>query len=208
VNVRPEATFEAVIQAGETGLVGTIGVELNDNLGAVSIAFTATGIVEIAPGIYAVAGLVAPAVAGQYTLLWRRGAGGEVLGVDDLTVTSSAPNPSPTTDAYIDVDELMRVLVIRTPTAAQLAEGDRVIVTAAAEINSEIAREDDTLPDWGVALCALVNLERAVEHWRQAEAPFGVTGLTGETIPIPTPGDTWPRYAAILAPLKEGWGVS
>lgn len=210
MNVPPAATFEAVIEVGETGLVGTVGVEVNDNLGAVSVPFSTSGITEIAPGVYSASGLVAPTVAGQYTLLWRRGAGGEVLGIDDLLVTSSAVPPVPISDAYVDVNELFRVVRIRTPTPAQIAAAERVIVTSAGEINSEISRTDGTLPDWGYQLCAFVNLKRAVEHWQQEEAPMGITGLTGENLRLvqTEPLDTWPTYQAILAPLKEGWGLS
>ena len=50
--------------------------------------------------------------------------------------------------------------------------------TAAGEINSEIdLAADEGLAGWQVALAAEVNLERAVEHWRQQESPFGLIGL-------------------------------
>lgn len=88
MNVAPSAWFEAVIDVGETGLVGTIGLRVNDNLGATTVAFDATHIVEIATGVYAANTRTAPGTAGQYTLIWTRGAGGEVLGIEDLLVTS------------------------------------------------------------------------------------------------------------------------
>jgi hypothetical protein len=77
MNVQPAALFEAVIEVGDTGLTGTIGVEANDNTGATTVAFTTDGITEIAAGVYAAASLEAPGAEGQYTLIWRDGAAGE-----------------------------------------------------------------------------------------------------------------------------------
>jgi hypothetical protein len=130
---------------------------------------------------------------------------------------------------YTTVDELARVLRLRAPTEAQGEAMQRVIDTAAGEINREIGTAwpdagsasfpfaGTTDPDTGAyidvpdplagALVTEVNLERAVEHWQQQESPFGVIGL-GESVPTVTAKDTWDRHANKLAPLKRTWGLA
>jgi len=84
---------------------------------------------------------------------------------------------------------------------------DRVLMSATLEINSELGLTDPygEVPDLVVEVC----LERAVEHWRQQESPFGVLGLGGvETATAFTGRDTWDRHAHKLAPLKESWGIA
>ena len=119
--------------------------------------------------------------------------------------------------AYADSDELARILKIRTPTADQQDALDRVLDTAAGEIDAEIgfSLDDDglqtaPLEGWQFALVAEVNLERAVEHWRQQEAPFGLMGLGVEFGggAERTARDSWDRHANKLAPLKQTWGVA
>jgi len=121
--------------------------------------------------------------------------------------------------AYIEVDELARVLRLRLPSEAQGTAMQRVLDTAAGEINREIgtswpdagsASWPDTpdVPDpLASALIVEVNLERAVEHWQQQESPFGVIGL-GEAVPTVTAKDSWDRHANKLAPLKRTWGIA
>jgi hypothetical protein len=131
--------------------------------------------------------------------------------------------------AYVDVDELARVLRLRQPSEAQGTAMQRVLDTAAGEINSEIGTSwpsadlasfpfaGTTDPDTGEyidspdplagALVVEVNLERAVEHWQQQESPFGVIGL-GESVPTVTAKDSWDRHAAKLVPLKRSWGIA
>ena len=204
MNISPGAVFEAVIDTGQTGLTGAITVEANDNQGALAIPATAAGITEIAAGVYA-AGLTSPSAAGQYTLIWRDGAGA-VLGIDDLTVTGSAPgDPLPPPDMYASVDELARILKIRSPTVDQQAAMERVLIAASGEVNSEIDRTDD-LPAWGVMLATEVALERAVEHWQQEEVPYGI--WENALGPVVVGRDTFDRHALKLAPLKQLWGFA
>lgn len=111
--------------------------------------------------------------------------------------------------AYAAVDELARILKLSNPTDAQQVAMDRVLETAAGEINAEIGLEEDSsLSGWQLQLCAEVNLERAVEHWRQMEAPFGIVGLGPELGSTFTAKDSWDRHAHKLAPLKETWGLA
>ena len=86
---------------------------------------------------------------------------------------------------------------------------ERVLLVAAGEINAEIdLATDDGLAGWQLSLAAEVNLERAVEHWRQQEAPFGLIGLGPELPAERTARDSWDRHAHKLAPLKAQWGIA
>jgi hypothetical protein len=85
LNVMPGAPFEAVIDAGASGLDATIGFEVNDNIGNAVLAFRG-GALALAPTVYSIAGGNAPLVSGQYTIIWRDALGGNVLGVEGLTV--------------------------------------------------------------------------------------------------------------------------
>jgi len=115
--------------------------------------------------------------------------------------------------AYADAEQLARLLpgVNATTRADDLA---RVLEAAALEIDTELARSTpfDFSDAEGIAaypLLVQVNLERAVEHWSQAQTSFGLVGLgDGVTGFIAT--DTWDRHAKKLAPLKpgDGWGVA
>jgi len=208
MEVAPSATYEAVIDVGETGLAGTIGTRVNDNTGTTTTAFSSATITEIASGVYAATGRTAPSTRGQYTLIWTRGSGGEVLGVEDLIVTASAPLAG-SGDTYATVDELARILKIRTPTDEQTDAMERVLQVAAGEINSEIDLDVDTeLSGWQIALAAEVNLERAAEHWKEQEIQFGLLGIGSEFGPTRLARDTWDRHAHKLAPIKSQWGLA
>lgn len=208
MNVAPSATYEAVVETGETGLVGTIKLGLLDNQGAVTSPLDPSGIIETpaGSGIYATT-RVAPATGGQYTLLWSLdgSTAPDKVVIDELLVTASAPgDPVPPQDIYATVDELFRILKIRTPTADQTAAGQRVMQAAAGEINAKMGRVDDLEP-WQQQLCAEVNLERAVEHWMQEESPFGLVGLDSPTGPTYLPRKS--RALAKLLPAQQRWGV-
>jgi hypothetical protein len=114
----------------------------------------------------------------------------------------------PAASAYADVDELARILKIRTPSTEQTTAMERVLLMSAGEINSEIGRSNSELSGWQLALAEEVNLERAVEHWRQEESPFGLVGLGAELGSAFTAKDSWERHALKLAPLKEEWGIA
>jgi hypothetical protein len=127
---------------------------------------------------------------------------------DQLLPTVPVQNVTPIT-AYATVSELARILKIRTPSQEQTDAMERVLLTAAGEINSEIdLASDEGLSGWKVALAAEVNLERAVEHWRQQESPFGLIGLGPEMPAERTARDSWDRHAHKLAPLKSQWGIA
>jgi hypothetical protein len=110
--------------------------------------------------------------------------------------------------AYTDTTELARILKIRNPSDAQEDAMQRVLDVAEGEIDAEIDLADDAeeLAGWQLALCAEVNLERAVEHWRQQESPL--VGLGAEFGAAHTSKDSWDRHAHKLAPLKNQWGLA
>jgi hypothetical protein len=108
---------------------------------------------------------------------------------------------------YATVEELARWLNIRNPTADQEAIMERVLSAAAFEIDHELDRYGSLgapYPD----LVVQVNLERAEEHWRQLESPFGLIAL-GVDVPAERTGqNSWERHALKLAPLKQQWGLA
>lgn len=114
-----------------------------------------------------------------------------------------------TRSPYATVNELARILKIRTPTAEQRAALRRALEAASEEIDSEI---DLTTPFTSVpALAKEVCLERAVEHWEQSQTPFGIFGISSGAVGgqvAYSARDSWERHALKLAPLKEQWGLA
>lgn len=114
----------------------------------------------------------------------------------------------PAASAYATVTELARILKVRDPSDAQTIAMERVLLMSSGEINSEIGLTNSDLSGWQLALAEEVTLERAVEHWRQQESPFGAIGLGTEFGPSFTSKDSWDRHANKLAPLKSSWGLA
>jgi hypothetical protein len=111
--------------------------------------------------------------------------------------------------AYAEVQELTTLLRIERPTQLQLVGMQRVLDAAAEEIDWELEYTAAApAPSPVPALVTEVNLERAVEHWRQTQSPFGVIGLGGEGVPVIAARDSWYRHARKLAPLKVNQGVA
>jgi len=111
--------------------------------------------------------------------------------------------------AYASIAELQFHLSITAPTQLQLDGMQRCLDAAAEEIDWELGYSAETpAPSPPPQLVAEVNIERAVEHWRQSFSPFGVIGVGAESEPIVTARDTWYRHARKLAPLKLQWGVA
>lgn len=213
MNVRPEATYEAVIDWGATG--ATIGMRVVDNAGATTVA-RVTGFTEYpaGSGVYYRGGNTAPDTAGQYTLVFDDDGGTAAVGhvaTDDLIVAySSLPDPL-TGPTYATADELFVALNIRaTPTQAQEARAESLLLAATGEINSEIGLTADDLTDEQLAIAEQVCIERAVEHWHARPVGFAVVGLDTET-PVRLGSNSWERHANKLAPLKSGelgWGFA
>lgn len=127
---------------------------------------------------------------------------------DDLLPTVPVQNVSPIV-AYATVSELARILKIRAPSDEQTDAMERVLLAAAGEINSEVdLASDEGLSSWQLALAAEVNLERAVEHWRAQESPFGLLAIGVDVPAERTAQNSWNRHAEKLAPLKSQWGFA
>jgi hypothetical protein len=137
-----------------------------------------------------------------YRLVWADGDGDVSIPTESIQNTDAAT-------PYATILELARILKIRAPSAEQTDAMNRVLIAAAGEINSEIdAGDSGGLSGWQLALATEVNLERAVEHWRQQESPFGLIGLGAELPAERTARDSWERHAHKLAPLKQQWGLA
>jgi hypothetical protein len=95
IRVTPGGSFEATIEVGTTGLVGTIGVRIINLAGATILGRVTAGIVEdlSGSGIYAVV-LTAPGTAGPYEIVWDTGGALSPAntGVEDLIVDPVALN--------------------------------------------------------------------------------------------------------------------
>jgi hypothetical protein len=111
------------------------------------------------------------------------------------------------TVGYTTTEELARILKI-TPTEAQELALVRVLTMAMVEIDAEIDLADDAtaLTSDQLELAAEVNLERAVELWR--DTPWGIVGIDSDIGATHTSRNTWERYAHKLAPLKSQWGLA
>lgn len=205
----PGQIDQLFLDAGQTGL--TVGARVLDNEGATTIART-TGFVEfpVGTGLYYLDPFTFPEDRGTYTVLFDWDGGTAAPGftaTEELEITSSLGDPF-TGDTYADTDELFRILKIRTPTAEQELAGERVLIAATYEIDTECDREDsDPLTGAEVSLAAQVCLERAAELWKLQEVQFGIlVGTEGDSTRIAR--DTWAKHAVTLWPLKRQWGFA
>lgn len=111
---------------------------------------------------------------------------------------------------YASVSELAALL--RVSATARHNSLMRVLKSAADEIDAEIGPTDintDTLPYSNPpAIVRQVNLERAVEHWKQEQSWFGLVGISPEQPAERIARDTWDRHAHKLAILKGSWGFA
>ncbi len=111
--------------------------------------------------------------------------------------------------AYASVDELKMLLRIESPSTMQADAMQRALDAAAEEIDWELGYTADTpAPDPPPQLVVSVNLDRAVEHWRQSYSPFGVIGIGSDTEPVVTARNSWYRHHLKLAPLRHTQGVA
>jgi hypothetical protein len=207
---RPGQVDQLFLDAGQTGL--TVGVRVLDNEGATTIART-TGFVEFpaGTGLYYLDDFEFPDERGSYTILYDWDGGTAAPGstaTEELEITSSTGEPF-VGDTYAEVDELARILKIRTPSAEQEAAMERVLIAATHEINREIDREDDD-PVAGaeISLAAQVCLQRATELWLLQEVPLGVAGIGSEFGTSHLARDSWKKYSIMLYPLTQRWGFA
>lgn len=115
-----------------------------------------------------------------------------------------AQNSELLTTPYASVDELARL--VKVDAVARRDALERVLLAASAEIDHEVGNliPYSTPPSLAVEVC----LERAVEHWQQAQSPFGLIGAGGVESPAFASSNSWERHAVKLAPLKLVWGLA
>jgi len=113
---------------------------------------------------------------------------------------------APTATAYATVEELAQILNLTPKLAVYRDALNRTLEAAAFEINEYLDTSYTTPP----ALVVQVNLERAVEHWSQMQAPFGIIGMGGVEGGASYTGwkDTWTRHADKLSYLQTSWGIA
>lgn len=111
---------------------------------------------------------------------------------------------------YASVSELANLL--RVSASDRHDSLMRVLKAAADEIDTEIGTADiygaATPYSNPPALAREVNIERAVEHWKQMQAPFGLLPVGQEQTTQYTARDSWDRHAHKLQPLKGSWGIA
>ena len=211
MRVKPGTTHDLFEEWGVTG--ATLGVRLDDNQGATSVA-RVTGFVEYpaGSGIYYLDEFTFPDDAGDYVLVFNDDGttyAPDHVSTRGVTVTSSAPDGDFDGTTFADAAELYPILNIRgTPSAAQVAKAERVLTAAAGEIVRELDLADDqALDGYGVALCAQVNLARAAELWKEEETTFGILlGVDASATYVAR--DTWQKHSIKLATLKGQWGFA
>lgn len=89
--IQKGASFEATAEGFASGLVGTLGVRILDNIGGTIIPRQTSGIIELlaGSGTYAVT-LTAPSLAGEYSIVWDDTLGGpQHSAAEDLSVLDS-----------------------------------------------------------------------------------------------------------------------
>ena len=106
--------------------------------------------------------------------------------------------------AYGSVDELKVLLRIDSPSTLQVEAMERCLDAATEEIDSELGYTEP--PDPVPALVREVCLERAHDHWKAGQSPFGAV-LLAET-PVVAARNSWARHRSKLWPLKQTWGVA
>lgn len=143
----PGQPFKAAVQGFPTGLTGTVGVRILDDVGGTTTARTTAGIVETpaGSGFYA-ATLTAPSAAGTYSVFWDQGVvsptttAGEELIVTSSLAAVAVPQPG-------DLCTLADVRAYQNkPTAdtAQDALTQSLITRASRLIMRECQREFST----------------------------------------------------------------
>ena len=110
--------------------------------------------------------------------------------------------------AYATLEEFLRRMRIDNPTPEASAAAQQALDAAAQEIDSYLSwsTTPPTLSTDQQALVAIVNLDRAGEHWRFT--PYGALNTGPDLPPVLTARDSWYRHARKLASLKTSWGVA
>jgi len=136
------ATIEAVLFALETGRVGTYRVSILDTpTGNYFLQPTTAGIVE-QPGtsaLYTWSG-TAPTVVGQYSVIWDAGTTSQILGTEDLYITSTGTQPVPSAGNNLTTRAAVQTFLESTDSSRNDAI-DSAIINASTAITRYCARE-------------------------------------------------------------------
>lgn len=147
IYVAPGAAFKATAVGFDTGLVGTIGVRILDDVGGTATARVTTGIIETPAGSgFYVASLTAPTAGGQYAVFFDTGV------------------VSPTTTSAEDL-----IVTSTTPGGAVAAAGDLTTLSAVkAALETESDERDDLIAQY------ITRASYAIMRWARREfAPAG-----------------------------------
>ncbi len=135
IAVAPSTSYEATLELGVSGLVGTLELGTYDGDTATQ-ALSSANMNEIgSSGVY-VATRTSPGTAGQYVLIWSQDGtlDPDQVITEDLLVTSTAPAAvGGTSNLYVSADELKSWLSIGT--SSQDDEIDLVVAAASRAID-------------------------------------------------------------------------
>lgn len=152
--VESSGSFEAIVEIGITGLVGTLEVQIQDNIGNIVFGPTTAGIIESPAGSGFYQGtLTAPAPLGQYSIAWSDdGSFSENhTYVDDLTVveagsgdalppiTPIGPGPGARMgpcNAWTDVDDVAACCDVEAGSDPEVFDA---VATAASQVLYELS---------------------------------------------------------------------
>ncbi len=174
IYAKPGQEFEALLeQAGEAGLVGTLGTRIDTTAGVETLSRLTSGITEPVPGNYVVK-RIAPSDDGSYLLIWDRVEGGKPLtpenvAVEQLQVTRIAPLastvgflPDPVDVAALlpartYIDDGGEVGLFNTETRPTEGQVQTLIYSAGNEVAARIGQtiEDDMLRAFARELVAI-----------------------------------------------------
>lgn len=214
--VDPSSEYTSRVFGLGTGLTGTVRFRLVDNDSTANDPIygpSTAGIVEDPSGsgsyvfLSSAVAELAPATEGKYSRVWDSGAATELVPDEDMIVLAGSSSLIISGDTYGTVDELARRLKINNPTVEQEDQMTLVLLMATAEIDAEIdlAEDADALAGAQLAIAVEVCYQRSIEQWRAT--PFGLIGIDSDFGAVHTSRNTWERYAFMLAPLKNQWGV-
>lgn len=107
--------------------------------------------------------------------------------------------------AYATPDQLAEALRVRVSDANRQLLTD-CLEAAAAEIDADLDRTEP-LPDPPPVLVSRVNVNRAVEWFKAADAAYGIVGFEQVGL-LHAPRDGFARHAVNLTPYKQRWGIA
>lgn len=139
MNADASLPFEAVLESGVTGLVGTIAVKVVDNDGGTSIVSTTANISELGTsGIYVWNAPAAPAAVGTYTIMWSTDGSydPDTTTADPLVVGSAGSSALPAIPSPDDAESMLG------PCTTWLT-GDQVAECCSAEVGTMYSLLDD-----------------------------------------------------------------